>query len=177
MGFWRMFKQTIIHATATESLCDLLTLAWVGLFESWNPEIWRHGEPTRRQNRLFISVSEKKTYGSHWACLYVSEIEKMRDGNGVVLECGAMYIKRQWRQEETDDILGHSCKFQRKQCEILFHEEKTWTSRPHTVLHKHENKISTLFKMYSIWIFPKQYICYSYNCFAIFSECIKLQGK
>lgn len=75
------------------------TLDWVGLFESWIPESWRHGKPTRRHRLLFISVSEKKPYGSHWACLCVSEIEKMRDGNSAVLGRRAVCMARRWRVE------------------------------------------------------------------------------
>jgi len=42
----------------------------------------------------------------------VSEIEKMRDGNSVVLGSRAVYgVKVEGRVCMSDDIFGHSCKF------------------------------------------------------------------
>jgi hypothetical protein len=99
MGFWRMFRYghntwLLGNPYATPSLWTELVYLNAGSLRSG-------GTANQQEDTgpcLFL-YQKKKPYGSHWACLCVSEIEKMRDGNSAVLGRRAVYSTRRWREE------------------------------------------------------------------------------
>lgn len=139
------------------------SLSWfIWKLEPWDLAARRTNKKTEKL--VYFCIRKKKPYGSQCACLYVSEIEKMRDGNGVVLECTSRDGEGRKRLTIFWAILVNFNVNTVKPCFT-----KGWTSCPHTVLHENENKMCTIFQIFSIWSFPKRDICFSYNCVVDFS--------